>query len=208
MPQVSATRSELLEKKRQIELAEQGLELLNEKRAALFRELQSVAERTMARSEALLEAAVEARRALARANAEAGSAEVRSAGLVARGELSVGIQMTNIMGVRVPEIEQKQARRSALGRGYAVTGTSTTIDEAAAAFEAEVESFLSLADSELRLRQLADEIKRTTRRANALEQIVLARLREERKYIEMALNERERAEHFRLKQIKRSRQRR
>jgi V/A-type H+-transporting ATPase subunit D len=110
------------------------------------------------------------------------------------------------MGVRVPVIEQKRVSRSVLGRGYALSGTSVTIDEAAAAFEAEVDSLIELAQSELRLERLAREIQSTSRRTNALEHIVLPRLIGERDYIEMALDERERADHFRLKRVKRMRE--
>ncbi|MDX1418281.1 MAG: V-type ATP synthase subunit D, partial [Candidatus Promineifilaceae bacterium] len=79
-------------------------------------------------------------------------------------------------------------------------------DETAAAFEVEVECLIELAQSELRLERLVREIQRTSRRANALEHIVLPRLIRERDYIEMALDERERADHFRLKRVKKMRQ--
>jgi V/A-type H+-transporting ATPase subunit D len=182
------------------------LELLKQKRAALLRELMRVADWVMARSDAFQETAVNARFALARAEARAGGAAVRSAAMAARGTLRLDVQLANVMGIKVPVIEQKRVSRSVLGRGYAISGTSVTIDEAAAAFEAEVDSLIELAQSELRLERLAKEIQSTSRRANALEHIVLPRLIKDRDYIEMALNERERADHFRLKRVKRVRQ--
>lgn len=206
MQKVTITRMELLAKKEQIELAGQGLELLKQKRAALLRELMRVADRVMARSDVFQETAVNARFALARAEARAGEAAVRSAAMAARGVLRLDVQLANVMGVKVPVIEQKRVSRSVLGRGYAISGTSVTIDEAAAAFEAEVDSLIELAQSELRLKRLAKEIQSTSRRANALEHIVLPRLIKDRDYIEMALDERERADHFRLKRVKRMRQ--
>jgi V/A-type H+-transporting ATPase subunit D len=111
------------------------------------------------------------------------------------------------MGVSVPVIEQKSIARSVVGRGYALAGTSVSIDEAAAAYETVVDSLLALAESELRLQRLASEIQRTTRRANGLEHVILPRLHAERKMIGMALDERERAEHFRLKRVKQARRR-
>lgn len=206
MQKVSVTRMELLARKEQIELARQGLEMLKQKRAALLREVMRVAERVLVESDALQGAAYAARRALARAEYRAGLTAVRSASLATRGELAISVQTTNVMGVKVPVVEQKRAIRSPLGRGYAPCGTSITIDEAAAAFEAEVDALVELAESELRLKRLADEIQRTSRRANALEHVVLPRLEGERNYIEMALDERERADHFRLKLVKRTHQ--
>ncbi len=193
---------ELLAKKAQIAMAEQGRELLQQKRTALMREFLRVADRVMAGSDALQQAATDARRALARAEAVAGTEAVRSAAMATRGELALEVQAANVMGVSVPVIEQKRVARSALGRGYSLSGTSVTIDEAAAAFEAEVDSVIQLAESELRLTRLAAEIQRTSRRVNALEHVLIPRLIAERDYIQMALDERERADHFRLKRVK------
>lgn len=193
---------ELLAKRAQIGLARQGRELLEEKRSALMRELLNVADRVLAGSDALQAAAAEARRSLARAEAAAGPEAVRSAAMATRGELALEVQAASVMGVSVPVIEQKRVTRSALGRGYSIVGVSVTIDEAAAAFEAEVDSLIQLAASELRLRRLAAEIQRTSRRVNALEHVLIPRLVAERDYIQVTLDERERADHFRLKRVK------
>jgi len=208
MRNVSITRMELLAKKAQIALATQGRELLEQKRAALMRELMRVADRVMTSSEALQQSAVEGRQSLARAETMAGTEAVRSAALATRGELAIDVQTARVMGVSVPVIEQKRVARSVLGRGYSITGTSVTIDEAAAAFEAEVDDLIELAESELRLTRLASEIQRTSRRANALEHVLIPSLTAEHDFIRMALDERERADHFRLKRAKQSRQRR
>lgn len=205
MQNVSSTRMELLAKKAQIALATQGQELLEQKRTALMRELMRLADRVMTSSQVLQQSAAEARRALARADAVAGAEAVHSAALATRGELVIDMQTTNVMGVRVPLIEQKRVARSVLGRGYSITGVSVTIDEAAAAFEGEVDSLIQLAESELRLTRIAAEIQRTSRRVNALEHVLIPRLVAERDYIQMALDERERADHFRLKRIQQSR---
>lgn len=202
MTAIATTRMELLAKKAQITLAQQGRELLEQKRTALMREFLRVADRVMAGSDLLQESATEARRALARAETMAGTEALGSAAMATRGELTLEVRAANVMGVRVPVIEQKRVARSVLGRGYSLTGTSVAIDEAAAAFEAEVDSVIQLAESELRLTRLAAEIERTSRRVNALEHVLLPSLIAERDYIQMALDERERADHFRLKRVK------
>lgn len=202
MRNVSVTRMALQARKNRIELARQGSEMLEQKRTALLQELMKVVDTVMEEATNLELVASEARRALARAEAMAGSEAFQSAAMAARGELPVRVATTDVMGVRVPEIEQKDATRSPLGRGYAVTGTSLAIDEAAQAFEEQVNVILQLAESELRLRRLADEIRHLTRRVNALEQILIPRLEDERDYIEMMLEERERSERYRLKLVK------
>jgi V/A-type H+-transporting ATPase subunit D len=159
-------------------------------------------DQVLAGREQLQAAAVAAQRALARSAAFAGGEAVRSAAMATRAELTLDVQRVNVMGVSVPTIERRRVTRSVLNRGYALPGTSVTIDEAAGAFEAEVDQLLELAESELRLTRLAAEIQRTSRRANALEYVVIPRLAAERDAIRMALDERERADHFRLKRIK------
>lgn len=203
MKKVSATRMELLAHKAQISLAGQARELLEKKRTALMQELLQEADTVMERSDVLQQAAADAHRALARAEAIAGPEAVRSAALASRAKLSLRVESANVMGIRVPHIEQKSVARSALGRGYSVTGTSITIDEAAAAFEVEVDVIIELAESELRLACLAAEIQQTSRRLNALDYMLIPQLEAECRFIKVALDERERSEHFRLKLAKR-----
>lgn len=204
MRKVACTRMELLARKEQIALAKQGRDLLEQKRTALLKEFLHIADTVMERSDLLQSAASEARLSLARAEAMAGTEAVLSAALASRDELPLEVTMTSVMGIRVPHIEQKRVSRSILGRGYSITGTSLTIDETAAAFEAEIDAIIQLADTELRLTRLAAEIQRTSRRLNALDNLLIPRLEAERDFIQMALDERERSDHFRLKLVKRT----
>jgi V/A-type H+-transporting ATPase subunit D len=201
---VSVTRMELLARRAQISLASQGRDLLEQKRTALLKEFLRMADTAMERSDALQFTAANARHALARSDAIAGTEAVRSAALASRAELPLQVATTRVMGVKVPHIEQKRVSRSMLDRGFAITGTSITIDEAASAFESEVEAIIELAEMELRLTRLAEEIQRTSRRLNALEHFLIPRLKAECEFIQMVLDERERADHFRLKLVKRT----
>lgn len=204
MSSVSATRMELLARKAQIGLASQGRDLLEQKRTALMKEFLQTADTALEHSDALQVSAADASQALARAEAMAGAESVRSAALVASGEFTLEVTTSSVMGVKVPHIEQKSVSRSFLDRGYSIIGTSIGIDETASAFEREVEAIIQLAETELRLARLGAEIQRTSRRLNALDQFLLPRLQAERDVIQMALDERERADHFRLKLVKRS----
>ncbi len=208
MKKVSTTRMELLARKAQIALAVQARDLLEKKRTALMRELLQEADVALERSDVLQQAAADAHRASARANARAGPEAVRSAALASRARLSLQVDTTNVMGVRVPRIEQKSVARSVLGRGYSLAGTSITIDEAASAFEVKVDAIIQLAESELRLTRLAAEVQQTSRRLNALDYMLIPSLQGECDYIKVALDERERSERFRLKLVKRLLERR
>jgi V/A-type H+/Na+-transporting ATPase subunit D len=203
MPSVSCTRMELLARKAQITLAKEGRDLLEQKRTALMKEFMRIADTVMEHSDLLQEAASAARQSLARADAIAGTQAVRSTALATGAELSLEVSTASVMGVKVPHIEQKRVSRPLLGRGYSIVGTSVTIDEAAAAFEVQVDAIVKLAESELRLTRLANEIKRTSRRLNALDHLLIPRLEAECDFIEMTLSEHERSDHFRLKLVKR-----
>ena len=203
MRQVSITRMQLLAHKAQIVLAKQGRDLLEQKHKALMKEFLRVADTVMKRSNALQLASDEARRALARAEVYAGAEAIRSAALTAQTELPLHVTSTSVMGVKVPLIEQKKVSRSILERGFSITGTSITIDEAASAFETDVNAIIQLAEFELRLTRIADEIQRTSRRLNALEHVLIPQFEAERDYIQMMLDERERSDHFQLKLVKR-----
>lgn len=203
MRTVSITRMELLALKAQIALAKQGRELLEQKRTALMKELLKMADTVIERSDALENAAANAHLALARAKAVAGTETVKSAALASRTKFPLEVRATSVMGVPVPYIEQKRVFRPVFGRGYSIVGTSITIDEAASSFEAEVNAIIRLAESELRLTRLAAEIQRASRRLNALEHLLIPRLEADRDFIQLALDERERADHFRLKLMKR-----
>lgn len=202
MEQVRATRAELLAKKNQIALARQGRDLLKEKRNALMQELMHTAEQVMRSDEELEQDMGKATVALALAESLDGPEAVRSAAFAAQGQLMLEVTGINIMGVPVPFIERKSVARGPLDRGYSLPTVSSRIDAAAERFETLLGLIIELADSEMRLRRLATEIGRTTRRVNALDNILIPRLETEYNYIQMVLEEREREDLFRLKRVK------
>jgi V/A-type H+/Na+-transporting ATPase subunit D len=202
MEQIRATRAELLAKKKQIGLARQSRDLLQEKRNALIKELMRTAEQVVRSEDELERNVAESARALAMAEALDGPEVVRSAAFAARGQVTVEVIGTNIMGVSVPVIEHRSAVRGPLDRGYSLSGVSSRIDAAAEAFEFQLDLIVDLATSELRLRRLAEEIGRTTRRVKALDNVLIPRLETQRNVIEMVLEERERENLFRLKRVK------
>jgi V/A-type H+-transporting ATPase subunit D len=202
MEQVRATRAELLVKKSQITLARQGRALLKEKRNALLQELMRTAEQAMRSGEELEREVGKATMALALAEALEGPEAVRSAAFAAEGQLVLEVTGVNIMGVSVPFIEQKSVARGPLDRGYSLPSVSSRIDATAEAFEILLDLIIELADSEMRLRRLAEEIHRTTRRVNALDNVLIPQLEAQGNYIQMVLEEREREDLFRLKRVK------
>jgi V/A-type H+-transporting ATPase subunit D len=202
MEQIRATRAELLAKKKQIVLARQGRDLLKEKRNALLKELMRTAEQVLRDSDELEKIVGESVAALALAEAVDGPEVVQSAAFAAQGQISLAVSVANIMGLLTPIIEHKSVVRGSLDRGYYLAGVSSRIEAVAESFEHQLDLIIELAASEMRLRRLAEEIGRTTRRVNALENVLIPRLEAQRNYIQMVLEERERENLFRLKRVK------
>lgn len=203
MEEVRPTRSELLERKQQITLAEQGMDLLKQKRDALLIEFMSVMDETLRLSNDLQRTTSEAQYSLAVAKAVDGTVSVRSAAFATRGEVTIDMTGTKIMGIAVPVVTKGESPlRTSFTRGYAITGVSSRIDETADKFERILDVIIEYADIETRLKRLGEEIQKTNRRVNALEQITVPQLKEQVSYIRQALDERAREELFRLKKVK------
>lgn len=193
---------ELIRKRAQIRMAEQGRDLLRQKMDALVREFFQVAE-SFSRSRTELEATADAAQyALLVAEAVDDPIALRSAALATRRGLSLEIRGKNIMGVPVPVIEKRRASKTVMDRGYGIVGTSGRIDEAAEKFEAEVDILMDLAEKETAMRRLGAEIRMSRRRVNALEQVLIPDLKRQARYIRITIEEREREDLYRLKKVK------
>ena len=209
MEEVRPTRSELLARREQIATAEQGMELLKSKRDALLAEFMEMVDETAKHSTALATALKKAQYGLEVAQAVEGEATVHSVALATQGETLIDIDGHSIMGVMVPDIKQvPSVRKNAFTRGYSPTGVSLRIDDAAQGFEETIDAVLTYAETETRLRRLGEEISKTNRRVNALEQVRIPELKEEVVYIDQTLDERSREELFRLKKVKKNIERR
>ncbi|MFQ5574755.1 MAG: V-type ATP synthase subunit D [Terriglobia bacterium] len=205
MEEVRTTRTELLQKKDQISLAEQGRDLLKQKRDALLMEFMSLVDETLSLSERLEEALREAQYAMAVANAVDGAVTVKSVSMATKGDVIIDLERAKVMGVPVPRItKQKSPVRTPMERGYSITGVSSRIDETVERFEKAIDLIIDAAVAEVRLRRLGEEIQKTNRRVHALEQVVIPSLNEQLTYIRMALEERAREDLFRLKKVKAS----
>ena len=203
MEEVRPTRAELLERRSQIALAQQGMDLLKQKRDALLLEFMGVMDETLRLSDSLQKTVSEAQYSLAVSQAVDGVVALRSAGLATRGEIVVDMTGTKIMGVSVPVVTKGDSPiKSSFTRGYSVTGVSSRVDEAADKFERVLDVIIEYADIETRLKRLGEEINKTNRRVNALEQVTVPALKEQVSYISQTLDERAREDLFRLKKVK------
>ena len=199
---VAPTRMELLKLRQRVGLAQRGHDLLKEKMDALIIEFFEVLRRIQeARTEALEQLSV-AHRALSMCFAVVGTLETKQASRETKRELQLEISTRHIMGIAVPAVEVGKVERNALVRGYGLYMTSSVLDEASREFERALKLLVELAELEASAFALAKELEKTKRRVNALEYILIPRLRDALKFIMMRLDEMERENFSRLKRIK------
>ena len=201
---VNPTRMELLKLKDREKLAVKGHGLLKEKRNALIMEFFNILDRVKGSRDEVEKNLAEAFQDLTAAQIAMGDLSVQKAALSVKESVKVDIDSRSVMGVVVPLIDSEASKRTIVERGYGFLDTSAQLDEAAGKFENATRLILELAEIEKTIILLAAEIESTKRRVNALEHIIIPRLQNTVKYIEMRLEEMERENFVRLKMIKKT----
>lgn len=196
---VAPTRSNLLQRRDQVKLAIRGADLLKRKRDALVGEFFALVKASLEARRALSQASREAYFALFLANAWDGPEAVGSLALAQQKALEVDLKMENIFGVKVPQV-LPPTFDDALPFSPVGAGASTL--KAAAQFRKLVEAIVNVAATETRLRRIGEEIKKTNRRVNALEQLVIPGINYEIRQIRSVLDQRALEEVTVLKRIK------
>lgn len=199
---ISPTRMNLLQRQNQVKLAQQGVDLLKKKRDALVADFFNIVRRALAAREKLTASAEQSYTLLGLTKAVEGRETLEAAALADPRRLEVGIDTKNVWGTRIPTIATNDVRRSVLARNADPAAVSARTIESADRFEEVVAALLDVAGTEITLRKIGEEIKKTTRRVNALEQVVIPRVRGEIRYIRDVLEQRAREDVFRLKRIK------
>lgn len=199
---VRATRTELIAKKNQIKIAGQGRDLLKKKNDVLIARFMEVMKEVVRSREELETVATEANYAHIMAKALDGRVPLLSAAFALNEPTEVEVGEEKIMGLSVPTLSHGYHKQSIFSRGLSPVGISSRVEEVADRFQEVMVKLLTAADKETRLKRLAGEIQKTRRRVNALDNLVLPQLKEEIRYINLMLSEREREELYRVKKVK------
>ncbi|MBI1882937.1 MAG: V-type ATP synthase subunit D [Chlamydiae bacterium] len=199
---ISATRMNLLVLKNQASLARQGVDLLKRKRDALVMEFFNVVKLTLQSREDLSKETSHAYESLVLTEAIEGTHAAQSIAMASNRSIQVENTLRNVWGVKVPEFQAEDWTRNPLERGCSPSSLSARMQDTALSFEKLTSLLVKIASIETRLRRLGAEIKKTTRRVNALEQIIVPTMNAQIRFIRGVIEQREREDTFRLKKIK------
>lgn len=196
---VAPTKGNLLGTQKTLKLALLGYELLDRKRNIMLRELMPMVEEFKKAGDELTKAYNEAFRSLLSANQSLGVVD----SFAEMTPLVEGLKINHysVMGTEIPKITHKRHEHELF---YGFLGTNSQLDVAYEKFDNLIEVTLKYAELEAGVFRLAESIRSTQRRANALNNIVIPRYAGTSKFIAGALEEKDREEFSRLKVIKRS----
>ncbi len=196
---IAPTKSSLLSLKRQLAFAEEGYDLLEQKRQILIFELMSRLNRAREAETRIGPACKEAFAALREAELDLGSAVLDRAALAVRMDHQVNLSDQHLMGITIPRVT---VRVEPVGVQFGVGGTSSNADLAMRRFVELLPLLAELAELENAVLRLAREVRKTQRRCNALSKLFIPDYRETIGYIMSALEERERESFIILKMIR------
>jgi V/A-type H+-transporting ATPase subunit D len=103
------------------------------------------------------------------------------------------------MGVDIPSVRYKKQE---IMPTYGFFNTNSSLDRARHKFNDVRYRIYELAEIENSIFKLAKEIEKTNKRTNALEHIQIPKYKDQVKYIQDVLEEKEREDFFRLKKVK------
>ncbi|MBC7087956.1 MAG: V-type ATP synthase subunit D [Tissierellales bacterium] len=196
---ITPTKANLIKSKNSLSFAKKGFELLDKKRTVLIREMMNLIESATKLQAEVDEAFQEAYRNLEIANILMGPETVKEIAESIETEKDFNILYKSVMGVEVPIIKRQS---STLKAEYGFYRTSPAFDKTVLSFMKVRDLIYELAEIENSVYKLAMEIKKTQKRANALEKIQIPKYESTIKYIDSVLQEKEREDFFRLKRVK------
>ena len=199
MENFAPTKSTLMAARSSLDFSQKGFELLDKKRNVLIREMMSYVSKAHELQNEVNITFSKAYKALESANINSGIINVEDVAMTVEEAMDYEILFKSVMGVEVPKIifERKDIQPK-----YGFYRSSAAIDEAMKEFNDVKYLTYELAEVENAVYRLAMEVKKTQKRANALQNIQIPKFEEIVKFITEVLEEKEREDFFRLKVVK------
>jgi len=197
---VSPTKGNLLSLQKSHALAKKGYDLMDRKRNILIKEMMALIDDVRMLRQEIADTYKKAYQALQEANITLGIVGDIAKSIPIDNGLSVTYR--SVMGVELPQVSHTaEFVRITYGIGH----TNTKFDYAYKSFRKVRELTVKLAEIDNSTYRLANAIRKSQKRANALENIVIPNFETEIRYITDVLEEKDREAFVRQKVIKKSR---
>ena len=194
---VFPTKGNLLKTKKSLELAKIGYDLLDRKRNVLIREMMLLMDKVKILRNEVTDSYSLGYYLLQQANISTGV--INDIATSVSEDDSIKITYRSVMGVELPSVSHDNSTPKL---EYGFKESNSRVDEAYIQFHKIKDLTILLAEVSNSVYRLANAIRKTQKRANALKNIVIPNLEETIKFISEAMEEKEREEFSRLKIIK------
>lgn len=196
---IAPTKSNLLSVKEQLHVAQDGYELLEQKREILVMELMNMVEKVKLLERDIDKTVQSAYPALKRMLMAVGRDRVERIERTISYDYHITERDTIIAGMTFPTISVELPMRRL---SYSFLNSFADSDKVMVDFFELLRLLTDMASIRTIVWRLATEVKKTQRRVNALDKMVIPQTRETKIYIEGVLEERERENVFVLKALK------
>ena len=193
------TKTNLLRLRNDLKFAQQGYELLDQKRNILIIELLALVDQTADFQSRVENMLTKAYNALEETVFDMGKLKVQYLTGAVNITTDITIRTRRVMGVSLPVIETQFKEHSPY---YSPMGTSFWIDSSLYFFKEVLKLLGKLSELKISVLRLANEVKKTMKKVNALEKIAIPDLKETVHYIESRLEENERDMFVLMKMVK------
>lgn len=200
---VKPTRMELSKLKQRLKVSVRGHKLLKDKQDELMRQFIELIRKNNQLRTNVEERLIKGMQSFVLAKATLNEAFIEELVAIPPQTVTLDLQEKNIMSVYVPEMNftvVEENEESDFKYGY--LNSNSEMDESIAQISNVLNDLLQLTEIEKTCQLMADEIEKTRRRVNALEYRMIPQLEETIYYIEMKLEENERAATTRIMKVK------
>lgn len=200
---VNPTRMELSKLKIRLKTATRGHKLLKDKQDELMRQFIEMIKQNKKLREKVEEKLQNSFKDFLLARGVMSDEILENAVAYPKEEISLNISTKNIMSVNVPKMTFNKKNTDETNiYPYGFAQTSADLDDAINGLNNIMSELLELAQIEKACQLMADEVEKTRRRVNALEYMTIPQLKETIRFIQMKLDENERASITRLMKVK------
>ena len=198
---VNPTRMELRRLKTRLKTATRGHKLLKDKSDEMIRQFMVYVRENKRLREEIEAELSSALKGFTLARAVSSNAVIEEAVMMPATKAEISLSSANVMSVEVPSISVVEHEGQDKYPYSFDTGTSE-LDASIGTLSTLLVKLVKLAEVEKTCNMLADEIEKNRRRVNALEYVMIPQIEETIKYINMKLDENERASTIRLMKVK------